>query len=45
MNFTDLFKVSCFQNAKQPIKGSTFKKANPKDNYQGVSVVDLLKKK
>jgi hypothetical protein len=44
MNFTDLFKVSCFQNAKQPIKGSTFKKANPKDNYQGVSVVDLLKK-
>ena len=44
MDFKDLFKVTCFKNGKQPIKGSKFKKPNDKDNFKGVSVVDLLKK-
>jgi len=43
MDFTDLFKVNCFKNGKQPIKGSKFKKPNSQDNFKGVSVVDLLK--
>lgn len=44
MNFTNLLKLECFKNAKEPIKGSTFKDPSKEKNFGDVKVSELLKK-